>query len=636
MKAGRGWTGMAVLAAAVALGGCVSLPTGGPADSSNGANHGLNSIPNTDLSQDGIVVNPVPPGSQWQPAEIVSGFLDASGADRGIARQYLTPGYSSSWKPDQAAMVIDTNPAVIGGPLSSHVTGGPQTGQVTVTSDHLEKLVPTGSHEAFRLETATGSGPYTFHFGLSQISGKWRINRIFGADGVSSEKILLISNADFVRDYQPRNLYFPINPKALKLVPYPVYIPDRSGNKGIMTLVEALTTQPPSSTWLYSAVSTGFPPGTKVLKVQLHGNAALITLGGAAAKADSQALQQMEAQLVTTLTYSPYSPDTSETGIREVELQIRNFSIQLLPTEFRSWVPSGSTSPLYFQSGTTSGQPPRFTQVKAAAVGVSRGAAEKGSAPVVLPGGLGFGPMNAIAISPAGVFPPTTFAGCRGKQVYVVPLFGDAPLIQGLPGNCSSLSWDTQGRLWVTSGTDVFVLTESPTASTGTGLQVTPVSIPAPQIPSADTFSSLKVAPDGVRVAMIVHGKSGSTVYVTSTTVGKKSSQLIYLAQSGQLQPVGPDLDNPVDLTWWGPDHLLVLDQRHAIDQLYEVPLNGGQSVRVPTPPGVTSVTGDGSVVVVGIKETEGGTTRELIESASGLDGIWHRVAPGTVPTYAG
>ncbi len=630
MMARRRWTALVLLVTGIAVTGCVSLPTGGPADSSNGTIHGLNPAPNTDLSQNDIVVNPAGPGAQWQPSDIVKGFLDASGADMGVARQYLTGFYSRHWKPSQAAMVIDTSPSVTGGPTPTHVTGGPETAQVTVTSEHLEMLTPTGNHEAFRLQTATGSGPYTFHFGLSQSGGNWRINRIFGHGGVSGKRILLISNADFLRDYQPRNLYFPVNSKATRLVPYPVYISGRSGNRGITTLVKALTTPPPSSSWLYRAVSTGFPAGTKVLKVQVHGNEALVTLGGTAAKADTAALQQMEAQLVTTLTYSPYSADTNDTGIREVQLQIGNSApSQLLPTQFTLNAPQGTTSPLYYQSSDSGA--PQFTMVRPSAVGVSREAADKARSLVTLPAGLGSGPMDAIAISPSKVFPPTTFAGCRGKQVYVVPLFGAAPLIQALPSACSSLSWDTQGRLWATAGSDVFVITESPS-----GLQVTPVVPTATQIPSSDTFASLKVAPDGVRVAMIVNDKSGSTVYVTSTTVGKKNPQLIYLAQSGQLQAVGPDLDDPVALTWWGPDHLLVLDKRHGIDQLYEVPLNGGQSVRVPTPPGVVSVTGDGSVVVVGTRTTEGGSTREEIEAASGLEGIWHRIAPGRLPAYAG
>ena len=641
MKTPRAWAGLAVLAAGLALGGCVSLPTGGQADGSGngtGTLHGLNPAPNSDLSQDGIVIKPVRPGAQWQPRDIVSGFLDATGANQGIARQYLTAKFAATWKPSRAATIIDTNPDVNPVIISSKVTGGRVAAQVTVISQQKEILTPTGADGAFTLQTAPGSGPYQFRFELSQSAGKWRISGIDGFGPNERKRFLIISNADFLRDYQPRNVYFPVNRTTNSLVPYPVYIPDRPGNQSITTLVKSMLSPPSSSNWLYRAVSTGFPPGAKVRAVQVHGNEALITLGGTAANADYQALQQMEAQLVTTLTYSPYSPspDSSDTGILEVHLQIKNSSTTLHPTGFKSWVPQGATGDLFYQSANPSGPPELFT-VKEQDVGLTRSDAIAGRSPVLLPAGLGSGPLTAVAAS-GGVFPPT-FAGCRGKEVYVVPLIGNAPLVQTLPGdNCSALSWDDQGRLWVAAGSDVFVITE--TLSSHTGLQITPVTIPAPQISSTATFTSLKVAPDGVRVALIVHDKSGSMVYVTSTTVvGKPPNQVIYLGQSS-LQAVGPDLVNPFDLTWWGPDHLLVLDRRTGPTQLYDVPLSGGQSSRVPAPPDVTSVTGNGSVVVVGTKTTQGGSTQETIESSTSgngnLDGIWHRVDNGSTPAYPG
>jgi hypothetical protein len=636
MKTRRGWAGLAVLATVVALGGCVSLPSGGPAVGSNGGTgtiRGLNPASNSDQSDTGIVVNPVPrPGPQWQPQDIVKGFLDATGANQEVARQYLTAKYAKYWKPSRAATVIDTFPTVPAPAIiASHVTGGTAAAQVTVTSQHKEILTPTGTDGAFRLQTANGSGPYQFRFELSETAGKWRISGIEGLTKPQRARFLVISNADFLRDYQPRNLYFPVNPTTNELVPYPVYIPDSSGNQGIMTLVKALTVQPPSSNWLYRAVSTGFPAGTKVLGVQVRGNEALVTLGGAAANADYQALQQMEAQLVTTLTYLPYSADSSNTGILEVNLQVRNSSTLLHPAGFGSWVTQGATGDLYYQSANLPGRPQFFT-VKSADVGVSRSEALAGRSPVVLPAGLGNGPLTAIAVSGGAL--PSTFAGCRGKELYVVPLFGNSPLVRPLRTACTSLSWDDQGRLWVAAGTDLYVVTES--LATNSGLRVKHVTVPAPQIPVGATYTSLKVAPDGVRVAMIVHDSSGSMVYVTATTTAEKPIPFTYLAQTGQLQSVGPDLADPVGLTWWGPDHLLVLDRVGGATQLYEVPLNGGQSTRVPAPPDTTSVTGNGSVVVIGTMTVHGRSTQQVIESANGLDGIWHRVASGSTPAYPG
>src|SRR5262249_47344660 len=152
-----------------------------------------------DLSQDGIVVNPVPPGPQWQPQQIVSGFLAASGANRDVARQYLTPKYAEIWKPNLAATVIDTNPRVTRAVTPSKVTGGNTATQVTVASRHKETLTPTGGTGAFRLQTAPGSGPYQFRFELSQVAGKWRISGIDGLSEYMKRRILLISNADFLR-----------------------------------------------------------------------------------------------------------------------------------------------------------------------------------------------------------------------------------------------------------------------------------------------------------------------------------------------------------------------------------------------------------------------------------------------------
>lgn len=634
MRTRRGWAGLAVLAA-VALGGCVSLPASGPVGgsaNSGGAIRGFDQAPSSGQPQGSIVVNPVPPGPQWQPRDIVGGFLAATGANLDVARKYLTAGYAANWKPGQAATVIDTNPNVHPLIIASRVTGGPEAAQVIVTSAHKEILTRSGPNGAFKLQTATGAGPYQFKFELSQKAGKWRIR---GIDGLKTaqqrRRFLIISDADFQRDYQPRNIYFPINPTTNSLVPYPVYIPARPGNQGITTLVKALTTPPPITSWLYHAVSTGFPPGTKVLSVQVHGAEALVTLGGAAASADYQAIQQMEAQLVKTLTSLPYSAIPSDAGILEVHLQIKNSSSTLQPRQFKGWVPPGATGALYYQSANPSGQP-QFYTIQADKVGGTQSDALAGRSPVVLPKGLGNGPMSPIAVSGGAM--PSTFAGCRGKELYVVPLFGNKPLVRTLAEACTSLSWDDQGRLWVTAGTNVSVVTESPT--TRTHLRITPVTIPAPQIPVTDDISALKVAPDGVRVAMIVRSKSGSAVYVTSATVRKRPIPMILLAQTGQVQALGPDLVNPVGLTWWGPDHLLVLDRRGGATQLYEAPLNGGQSSRVPAPPNVTSVAGNGSVVVVGTRTTQGGSPQAMIESANNLDGIWHRVAAGSTPVYPG
>ena len=159
----------------------------------------------------------------------------------------------------------------------------------------------------------------------------------------------------------------------------------------------------------------------------------------------------------------------------------------------------------------------------------------------------------------------------------------------------------------------------------------TEFAVPAQQIAGSARFVSLKVAPDGLRVAMIVRRNKGASVYVSAITK-KKNSSLIYLAQGGPVLTAGPDLVDPIAVTWWDSDHLLVLDRRHDVSQLYEVPLNGGQSTRVlSTPAGAVSVAANGSFIAVGTQGSSGrGRPGALV--SKGLDGSWIRVANGSTP----
>lgn len=627
-----------LVAAGLLLAGCADLPSSGSLSQ--------NSLPNSDVSQESqIVITPRGPSPQWQPEDIVRGFLVASGAnlsDESIAREYLAGYYRSHWRPSAAPSIIDSNPKVVQTNVSFHVTGNQSSAQVTVTTQHLETLVAAGPNEAGRLQVNPASGPYTFTFELLQNkTGRWRIDSIAGLDDKTDLSLLLITNSDFQRDYLPRNLYYLANGSSDSLVPYPVYIPAQLQQAGVQQLVDAVRSLPPtSSNWLYHAITTAFPPGTKI-SAQVHSNQAVVTLGGRAARTDTATLGQMEAQLVWTLTEAP---DAEGTGIASVELHVGSSSAFLLKRRFTSWVQQGPAGPLYYQTLDRSGHPlleqfrpsggfgtPNVSRTGGASSQAGTSEGVRAMLTPVLPGELGRGAFTAIAISPAPLGGANTFAGCRGRKVYAVPLLVNSDLEKGtLPADCTSMTWDDQGDLWVAAGTDVFVLNESVEGV----LQVSPVTIPGPVVPGSDTFVSLKVAPDGVRVAMIVRSKGGASVLVTSITK-KPNSQLIYLAQGVQVLTVGPDLVDPTALCWWDSDHLLVLDHRHGASQLYEVPLDGGTSTKVPTPSGVTSVTANGSFVAVGTSAV-GVRGQPSVLAASGLEGTWVQVDAGGTPAYVG
>ncbi len=595
----------ALTAAAVAvvlLGGCVNLPTVGTVNDAG-------TLPDAPgATQQGVRLQPVPPGLQWMPQQIVSGFLAATGAtwdgkpnSLGIARKFLTRRYAKNWHPTPAATVIDATPAIEPIQQPPHVTGGQAVAQVAVTSQSLSTLVSANAQEAGSIRASSKPGPYAYDFELVQVDGKWRISSITGP-GIQSTKpgqpeddgILLLENSDFLRDYQPRNLYFPAVGARHTLVPFPVYIPDQSGPLGVQPLVDGLTSlPPPESNWLHGSVTTAFKPGSTLPTQVQAPNQVIVDLQGKAARVSPRRLKQMEAQLVWTLTSSPYS---AESGIQSVSLQIGGKVIHLLPSEFAGWVPGQAGSSLFFQMPGQTGLPD-FNMISTAAATGPPSKTAPAYTTQVRPSKLGSGPLTAVAVSPpANNYARRTpiFAGCRGKTVYIADLgYGSTVTTQPITAACTSLSWDGNGYLWVSTASGVFRI-----QVTAQGLQVVPIAIAAPLAPS-DTFAALRLAPDGVRVAMIIkHGKKGASVFVTSIT--QKSKYLIYLAQNQRFLSVGPELTDPIALSWFGSDHLLVLDKKAGKTSLYEVPLNGGQSTELPTPADSVSVAANGTSVAVG------------------------------------
>lgn len=568
MNPRRAGIAIGAVLAALGLGGCVTLPTNGQVSMPGR----LGSSSGGQLQ--GVQLVPVPPGQGWSPSDIVRGFLAATGAtwtglpqSVNIAKQYLAPSYRKHWRPGWSATVIDATPAVteIHGPL--RVNAGRPTTVVRLTTQHLETLhgVRYGAGSV-----SLSSRPPPFMFTLSQIGGQWRI------DSLPSNKILLLTAPDFARDYAPRDRYFfPADSAANVLVPDPVYIPQQAGVAGVRGMVRSLLTPPPASSWLFQAAATAFPPGTKLIRVQVTGGVnALVDLGGAAVRADRATRRRMLAQLFFTLTTSPYQP-SGGMQIRSVTLQLGHQSWPLLPGSDKGWLPGQQSAPkLYFPSVTAAAAP----ELSALRAGASA------PAPVALPTGLGRGAFSAIAISPAS---QAVLAACRGKTVYVAALTrGARPVARPLPARCASLSWDNRGDLWVAAGPEAYVLRVGPRAGTVSGPFLVANGV---TLPTSATITTIRVAPDGVRVAMIVRDKAGSQIVVGAAHVSSSS-----LANSGQLVTVGSDITGPVGLSWWGPDHLLVLARPgHGGLELDEAPLDGGPATALITqlPAGVSALT---------------------------------------------
>jgi hypothetical protein len=633
----RGWLAApGVLIAGVMATACATLPTSGIVQLSTppGSN---------DQAQHGVQIVPVPPGPGWSQTEIVSGFLAASASfdnNHAVARQYLTGKFKRNWRPGWAATIIDSpRPSLAKTPKGVAPQSRRPSALVYVTGSHEAKLQTKGQDQAGSVVVSPASSQY--QFSLVQVAGGWRINSILRDNKPVGPSILLLSSTDFARDYQPRDLYFYSMRSARDaLVPDPVYIPQTDPESEVQGLVNALVH--PSLSWLGDAATSAFPGGTKLITPPqvIGGITAIVDVGGAASRASVAQQRRMAAQLYWSLTCAPYAAQCAS-PIKSVLLHIKHRSSwQLSPGNVAPLVPRGTPGPLYYQPA--GGQELAVYQLSPSGAR---------SVTVPLPAGIGGTAFTSMAVSTGQQGPPT-LAGCSGRDLYLIKL--DAGVQEAkklsaalkltavskrLPGDCSSLSWDNSGNLWITAKSKALVL---PTAGSTALAKVSLVSVQLPQLSSANPppITGLRVAPDGVRVAVILGAGHGKRIQVGAIS---RSNLFTYIGQTQQTLRVGSDIANPVGLTWLDPDHLLVLSRSSSgRTQLFEVPLNGGQSAEIPIPGEVMSVSAswpNGQAepqVVIGLAPTVNSPGQIDMSKGAWPNPDWVPVAQGTLPVYQG
>jgi hypothetical protein len=581
--------------AAVVTGGCATLPTSGQVRSLSEPQSGLTQ------SEDFPQLIPAPPGKDWRPEQIVSGFLAASASFAGgyaIARKYLVPRQARTWKPGGAVTVVSqAGLQVTHLPVSPRVTGqsASDTARVVVTGQELATLTPSGQYK-----TPQASSKQVIHISLKllKIRDQWRV--------VNPPLRLLLTKSDFLRVYQPRNLYFFVSPGGT-LVPDPVFVPLQATTTVLAAdLVRALRQSPVG--WLGGATHTGFPRGTRPLGVRIEGTGAIVNLGGTIARAGPGVIADVAAQLVWTLT----SPSYGRSAISWVRLEINGRSPsgsagqEQLLRAYADKVPAPSAGGgLYFVG-------------KDGAVQVLSQQSAASPSPVHGQAGTGLVPMTSIAVSPtqgkrfiAGVSP-------GGKVIRFGTLVKDATLRSWRPGGrITSLSWDRSGDLWVAAGNGVWLRRPGGKA---------PVAVDVGQLRAGDRVTALRIAPDGVRIAVIVRGKSGSQVKIGAVVRGAATASIV------QLVPIGAGISDPVALSWYDADDLMVLATTGSAggQQLERVPVNGGQPVTFGrAEPHTISLTTAGSQIVAGLR---GGQMATL----SGAAGGWGPRVPGEDPAYPG
>lgn len=600
-----GWLAAAAAgAAALLLSACATVPDSGSVQTSKVALAVGSQNPGY------LQLIPVPPKPGWHAVQVVQGFLAACASfakNHAVAREYLDPLTSQKWKPQWAVTVVGA-PKVGKAVHLSPQSGAPYTQeeQVTVTGEKLATLTDNGVYSG-----VTGSSKSsTYSFNLFKINGQWRID--------NPPSRLLLTEPDFEHVYAPRNLYYLASPPPQKLVPDPVFVPLQATTAILANkLVTALLDRPKG--WLMSGVTTAFPRGSKLLGATLNDGTATINLGGQAAHATKYQLPYMISQLVWTLAGHSYGQSAVQSVVLEINGHPR-LSASLSGGHLALTVPEPPADlPLYSLAAT--------------------GTVQEGTRPVQVPvpgeAGEGRVHLTAIAVSPA----PAAGRYLAGlspsrKVIYYGPMHRDGRLgtwrVPG--GGVTSLSWDVRGNLWVTSPHGVWML-----APPGNGGDRTPAG-PAldlrarsvvSQLPAGSVVSQLRVAPDGVRAAMIVHGPGRHGNHLLLAAIGQTPG---FAPELGPTVSVGTDVRHPTQLTWYDADHLIVLSRSQAAPQLWEVPVNGGVSTALVTDSGTQSVTSAGPA-----NPLAAGLAHGQLALESHLNGTWvlQRGIAGS-PVYPG
>jgi hypothetical protein len=625
-----------VAAVAVSVAGCVGMPNSGSPGTFGAAPQ--DNTPDSDF----IGAIPAGPEPNWSPTEIVTGFLNASNsypAYKAIAREYLA-STGTVWDPRWSVTVVDQ----VNVPDQADYSRGDRQALVDVTGGVQASFDGSGQYVgALQSQNRGAAQEAHWPFKLVKVNGHWRIT--------NPPPFRMLTEPDFVQVYKPQDLYF-FDPAGQVLVPDAVFVPAGASPTSLVSNLVTALLNDPQTPWLKNGTTpsavTEFPDGTKIINVTVDGTTATVNLGGAAASADNTTLGQISAQLVWTLT----GQQQGSLSIQAVQLEIKG----------QAWTPSApcagagrnsqspaqklamygcynpypvaKSSAFYYVGGgqawfrcasesqvmTGSIGPvvPVFNRTSAPRLDQECGDSVQAQSKVMPPPQpRSLPPLSMVAVSPDGKY----VAGVvPSKNVIDVWTSGGTKLSSSLPASgVTAIAWDRSDSLWMAQNGITSVV-----APAGDGFT-------RPQI-SGDfggKISGLGIAPDGVRVAAVVQTPSGNELELAAidrnVPASGKLEQRIGNASIGQTVRLGPNVANPIALTWYDADDLLVLDGTGSGAALWAVPVDGQPATKSPgVLPGAVSITANSAqnALVVGLS---GGQ----MEVSASLDGPWQTLGSG-------
>jgi len=638
---GRGWRAGLVAALAACLAGCVGMPDSG--------SPGTFSATPQDTTQPAEFIGAIPagPGPNWTPSQIVQGFLNASASYplyKDIAWQYLTSAAVKAWNPGWSVTVVDQ----INVPPNADVSRDGRQATVDVTGSVRASFNGTGQYVGAQQSSDGTTNQANQLFDLVKVDGQWRITNPPPNNRVLNE-------SDFSEVYKPQDLYFFDSTEAV-LVPDSVFVPSSgtSPQSLVNNLVQALLSNP-QSRWLQEETNnkppavTEIPGGPGVTKagVTIDGTTATVNLQGPAiARASNTTLGQISAQLVWTLTgQSPGPPN-----IQAVQLEVNGKlwtppsapcpgqspspAQKLVMYNCKDPYPPPTSSAFYYvgtgqawsrcapvsqvMTGSIGSVLPLFSKKSAATLDQSCGSSVQApSKAVPPPQPRGIPLLSMVAVSPDGKYAAGVTPG--GKSVVMWVSGGTRPSSTlTLPG-VTAIGWDRKDYLWVTQENATTMVVP---ASDGSDHAAIPNSF-------GGKILGLSIAPDGVRVAAVVQTASGPQVQLAAinrTTLSNAEATSPFSGTSiGPTVQLGPNVLDPIALTWYDADDLLVLNGSAGGTTLWEVPVDGQPATKHPgVPSNAVSITAnsDTNALVVGRSDNQ-------LEVSASLAGPWQLLGSG-------
>ena len=231
-------------------------------------------------------------------------------------------------------------------------------------------------------------------------------------------------------------------------------------------------------------------------------------------------------------------------------------------------------------------------------------------------------------------------AALRGNgDVYTGEVGASRLTYRPVGGGFTSLSWAADDNLWA-SGSAGVVIVSAVAKPAGASASVT---IPVQGDPCRSQLSNVtqvRVAPDGVRVALVFGGQQQALAFGAIVMAGQTAA-----AQTPRTPPLASIQLSPFvvcgtpgsafkALSWYGAEDVIALTQ--PSDKLTEYPVNGSTSTPIPGRRGIRSVaayfSGSTGALVAGMN----GAAMSVDTSLAGA-GAWSQLNyPGQFPTYPG